>query len=313
MSTSSANHNPVPTVGIVSPGEMGVGLAQLLIENGVDVVGTTNGRSLRTQDLSAQSDLRILNHVSEVISSADIVVSTVPPQAAVETAQHIAEQYSHLRAAGRTRGLTLVDANSVAPHIATQIQAIAVSHSIEFIDATVHGIASRLATQGTLFVSGQDGHKLCELFGDSLRTVSLGQQPGSASLMKMLLGGMSKGMIGLFLQSALLAEQSGLTESFTAELQNYYPDVASFVSRSLPTYRTHSIRRAAEMRQLVATLEHSDVNPGMASAAAALFESLSSCLSNAADVPHTNHVNNLIQFLSGTQNSHPTSEAAVLS
>lgn len=313
MSSTSVDHNPVPTVGIVSPGEMGIGLAQLLIRNGFDVVATTNGRSSRTQDLSAQSDLRILNHLSDVISSADIVVSTVPPQAAVDTAQHIAEQYSLLRAEGRASGLTLVDANSIAPHIATQIQAIAVSHSIDFIDATVHGVASRLATQGTLFVSGENSHRLCELFGDALRTVCLGQEPGSASLMKMLLGGMSKGIIGLFLQSALLAERSGLTESFTAELQNYYPDVASFVSRSLPTYRTHSIRRAAEMRQLVETLEHAGVNPGMASAAAALFETLSGCLSNAADVPHTNHVKNLIQFISGTQPSHPTSEAGVLS
>lgn len=289
-------------IGILSPGEMGAALGMLLTARGHFVCSTADGRSARTVELGRSAQLELLPTAADVVRESEIIISTVTPASAVEVAGQVAAELSLLRSNTPSRTVTYVDANSVAPHTAIAIDHMIRQAGAEFVDATIHGLASRLETQGTLFVSGGHSDAIAGLFGDALRVRNLGSEPGCASLMKMMLGGMSKGIVGLFLQSALLAESFDMTDSFCAELDNYFPDVLSFVRRSLPTCPIHAPRRAAEMLELQDTLDRAGVRSDMAAAAVRVFDTFSSSLPAAvAREPRCTDLNELIKMISETQ------------
>lgn len=266
--------NPEPTscptvIGILYPGEMGAALAEIFQANGLDVITTLDGRSSRSKKNCERSGISTCECLTDVVRSADIVFSTVTPISAVAVAKKVKQEAVRL-----DRSLIYVDANSVSPQAVRRIADEFQGSDIQLLDVAIHGLASRLRTQGTIFLSGSSAGVVARLFASEVRTRILGNEPGNASLMKMMLGGMSKGIIGLFLQSSLLAKDVGMTDEFCEELGHYYPDVMSFVERSLPTYAKHAGRRAQEMLELEKTLGLAGLPTGMAVELSALFSTL---------------------------------------
>ena len=303
MSDLSSASSRAVKVGILSPGEMGAALGALLSSCGHDVVSTVSGRSERTTQLGRSSGLKLLPGLSDVVREADVIISVVTPQAAVSIAEEVAAETADQTSHGRPAPLIYADANSVAPHTAQQISDVVCKAGAKFADVTVHGLASRLETQGTVFVSGSCGDAVADLFAPVLCVRCLGTEPGQASLMKMLLGGMSKGIIGLFVQSAALAASSGMNDAFCQELENYFPDVLNFVKRSLPTCPTHAPRRATEMAELKDTLDRAQIRSEMAQSAATVFGAMAGgeLRKAAAAVPQPADLNHLIEVISETQ------------
>ena len=265
----SINTSSSSVVGILYPGEMGAALADVLLARGFNVITTLNGRSSRTQENCKSSGIATRNCVADVVRESDVVLSTVTPNFADTMAEEVSQA-----AERRDRSLTYIDMNSVSPGTAGRMADRIQDSGMGFVDATIHGIASRLKTQGTVFASGPDAAVLNRLFGTDVRVQVLGDDPGRASMMKMMLGGMSKGIIGLFLQSSQLAQNFDMTDEFCHELGRYYPDVLSFVERSLPTYGQHAGRRAEEMREFAATLQSSELPTEMALELSTQFSAL---------------------------------------
>lgn len=256
-------------IGILSPGEMGSALAEVLRDRGFEVITTLTGRSPRSTGYCERSGVAARKCLADVVSQADVIISTVTPEAAVAVASQVRREAARVDAS-----LIYVDANSVSPQTIGRIADQFHDGNIQFVDAAIHGLASRLKTQGTIFASGSAAGVVSELFGTDVRVRILGGEPGNASLMKMALGGMSKGIIGLFLQSSLLAQHVGMADEFCDELGHYYPDVLNFVERSLPTYGQHAARRAAEMRELETALSVAGLSTGMAVELSRLFSAL---------------------------------------
>jgi hypothetical protein len=246
------------TIGILYPGEMGSSLGKVLSENGYRVVTTVEERSSRTRRLCLETGLEILNSFREVVQAADIIISVVPPAAAVQ----VAEQYASF-ADLRSRTSLYIDANSISPETTKQIGDLLSQLPINFVDAAVHGLASRLRTQGTIYLSGPHASDVAELFGRSLRTRIIGETIGQASVFKMLLSGMSKGLVALFLEMSLLAREEHMLDSFLSECREYYPGIMTAIDRLLPTYPQHASRRADELRELETTMFSLSLEPGM--------------------------------------------------
>ena len=263
------NTSSPSVVGILYPGAMGTALADVLLARGFKVITTLNGRSSRTAEHCARSGIATCNCVADVVRESDTILSTVTPNFAVTMAEEVSHAVEQ-----RDRSLIYVDMNSVSPQTVDRM-ADRFQHScVQFVDATIHGIASRLKTQGTVFASGAEAAIVHRLFGTDVRVRLLGDAPGRASMMKMMLGGMSKGIIGLFIQSSLLAQNLDMTDEFCEELGRYYPDVLNFVERSLPTYVQHAGRRAEEMREFAATLGFSELPTEIAFELSTLFSAL---------------------------------------
>jgi 3-hydroxyisobutyrate dehydrogenase-like beta-hydroxyacid dehydrogenase len=254
----SRNAAMIDTVGILYPGEMGASLARVLQESGCHTVTTTLGRSERTCELCRQSNIRVLPTLESVICESQMIISLVPPSSAWDVAVACQQRMTHEDAAR-----WFVDANSISPLTARRISKLFESSCIHYVDASIHGLASQLKELGTLFVSGPDAKEIAPCFAALARVVILPGEVGQASMFKMLLGGMSKGIVALFSELALAGHRAGLLEELLFQYRFYYPGLMDALDRLLPTYPRNAPRRTAELDELADTLATLGLPPGM--------------------------------------------------
>ncbi len=257
------------TVGVLYPGEMGASLGRLLAARGVRVVTTLEHRSARTARQCRAAGLSVLGTLRDVVREADVVISLVPPAAARE----VALAYRELAPLSPPSAL-YVDANSIAPELAASLAADLARHGRDFVDASLHGLAANLATGATLYLSGKRAPEIAALADGALRVRVLGREPGRASLMKMLLGGLSKGMCTLFLELATLAKQRGILPEMLESCASFYPELAATMERILPTCPRHAVRRVGELHELERTARVSDLDPCLIGAVRLVYEQL---------------------------------------
>ena len=218
-----------------------------------------SGRSDQTVERCRALDCEILPSVTDVGRTCDILLSSVIPAAAVEVA---AEVRRHYRPSWRMR--TFVDVNSIAPDTMGLIVRQFAETPVQVVDAVIHGQASRLQDQATMYLSGESLEAIAGLFQSVMRVRVLGSQPGQASAMKMLLGSMTKGLIAHMLQASCLAAAFDTTETFVGELRHFYPELTTFLERSLPTYPRHAGRRSEEMDEFATTLASHGIDDSLA-------------------------------------------------
>ena len=257
------------TFGILYPGELGRALGVALASHGLRVVTTTLGRSQRTTSACEKTPLEVLPSLHAVKESADVIVSVVPPTAACE----VAEAY-HCSQAKAPERVLYVDANSVSPETVKQVQNIVETKNVDVVDAAVHGLASQLTMRGTLYLSGPRADELGGWFRDSMRVQTVGPVVGEASFLKMMLGGISKGLVGLFVELALVSRKAGVYEHFFSELCHYYPGIRDAIERLVPTYPLHATRRGTELREIGCTMRAHASDPMMIAAAEKIIAGL---------------------------------------
>jgi hypothetical protein len=105
-----------------------------------------------------------------------------------------------------------------------------------------------------VYLSGAAAGLVADLFGGLMRVQVLGELPGQASALRMLLSGLTKGVVALFVELAVAARQAGVQDTLLAAYQASYPGVMELVERSLPTFPRHAARRGTELQEVEATL-----------------------------------------------------------
>lgn len=253
---------PAPVVGVLYAGEMGSSLGRVLIGDGLRVVTTTEGRSPRTARLCREAGLEELPSLAEVVRAADVVISVVPPSAALQSARDYAA-LAHLAPAGRL----YVDANAVSPATAEAMGRVLAEAGVDYVDAAVNGLASRLTAGAVVYLSGTRAPEVARLFGRTLRVQVVGDAPGKASALKGALAGLSKGLTALFVEIAVAAREAGVGDFFLERCRAYYPGVMEVVERMLPTYPRHATRRAEEMAELDEAITALGLRPDVVRAA----------------------------------------------
>lgn len=249
------------TAGILYPGDMGTALARLLLASGHRVVTTLEGRSSLTAMRCAASGILVLDSLLDVVTRSDMLISSVPPQAAADVAERVS-------AAALTNGVRplFVDTNSISPVTMRGIVRAFEGTGVMVVDASIHGLADQLEERATLYLSGSRAVTVAGVFGSHLHTVILGSDVGQASLFKMLMGGTSKGMVALMLELSDLALREGVLNAFWAECRRWYPSVSEQFERVLPSYQRHINRRVEEMHELALTVSSAGMEPTMATA-----------------------------------------------
>lgn len=271
------------TVGLLYPGEMGAAVARLLNARGHRVVSTLDGRSERTRRLASEAGIESLKSLSDVARASDIVISLV----ATASAGEIADAYCSVAHVAPASAI-YVDANSIGPELTEALAGKVAAAGRDFVDAAINGLAKNLATSATLFLSGPRATEIAALFGDSMRVKLLGDAIGRASTMKMLLGGMSKGLCALFVELAIMARQRDMLQQMIEACGSIYPGMMTVIDRMLPTYAQHSGRRADEMRELEATIRNTELRPCLIEAVRLLHETLADVRFDAVDGANVN-------------------------
>lgn len=257
------------TIGILYPGDMGAAVGRALRVAGHRAITTLGDRSHRTIELASAAGVEALESLDEVVEASDVVLSLVSPAAALPVARQVA-------ACKRRRADAIyVDANSTSPMMTRQLAGLLERRGFRFVDATIHGSASRLSQMGLVHLSGTAADSVSDLFRPFVAVRALGDEPGLASTMKMLVSIMVKGIIALFVEASVAGREAGLLDEFLASITQLYPGVMALAGRALPTYPRHVGRRVEELYDLEATLGELGVEPFMTPAMRRLIELLS--------------------------------------
>jgi 3-hydroxyisobutyrate dehydrogenase-like beta-hydroxyacid dehydrogenase len=154
-----------------------------------------------------------------------------------------------------------IDANSVSTATAVEISQILQVAPVDFVDACILSLASRLRERGTLYLSGFRAGELSDLFGQLMRIKIAGDMPGQASAFKMIISGMPKGLVGLFVETMVFAREMGLLNEALETYNEIYPGVMEVIKRMLPTYPQHAARRGEELREVEQTMLLNGLTP----------------------------------------------------
>ncbi|TKD53025.1 NAD(P)-dependent oxidoreductase [Sphingomonas baiyangensis] len=168
-------------------------------------------------------------------------------------------------------GALWLDMNSVAPDT-KRAAAAAIGERARYVDVAVMAPVEPAGLTVPLLVSGPDvAAALDALAALGFTSVAVaGPKIGDASAIKMIRSVMVKGLEALSAECALAAEAAGVRDAVVASLDASWPgaDWARRFDYNLDRMMVHGARRAAEMDEVVATLDALGTGSAMSRATA---------------------------------------------
>jgi L-threonate 2-dehydrogenase len=256
------------TIAIVAMGEMGSAVARRLTERGARVVTSLDGRSAASAERARGASVEILGD-AELVREAEIILSIVPPIAAIATATRFANLIAPLE-----RRPVYIDCNAIAPQTLQTIAEQFAPRALPIVDGSIIGAPPRPGYSPKLYLSG-DGAAAAETltrFGIDARLIS--PRLGDASALKMAFGGLIKGFQALGAAMAIGAARAGAETLFLAEVRETLPSLYDFLAKMLPSMYAKAYRWDDEMLEISRFLEPEEGAAEMLSGAAALFRSI---------------------------------------
>jgi len=254
-------------IAVLGQGMMGSAIGAQLRKGGAEVLTPLEGRSEASR--ARAQDAGMNPATLPEAGRCDMILSIVPPDAAVEVCRSILPHVA--------QSTLFVDCNAIHPDEARRIGALVEQAGAHFADgAILGGPPSADATRLPLFYLAGDGRYEAARLGDfGLRVELLDSPAGSASALKMALAGISKGMTGLLAQMTMLAQAEGLQQPFLAQLRRSQPGLVAWGEAQFPQLRDKAGRWSKEMEILA---DMASVVPG----AHAIFEGLGELFSQSA-------------------------------
>ena len=194
----------IETVAILSPGDMGHAVGQLLREHELKVVTFLTGRSGRTRTLSEQAGIVDVPDFEQMVEQSDIVLSITVSESAVSVAQMVADA---VRSTGTD--VLFAECNAIAPQVAREIEPVITGSGARFVDASIIGGPPRNGSSPRFYTSGPRASELEQLREFGLDVRNIGPDTGQASGIKMCYAAMTKGSSALYTQLLMAAELMG--------------------------------------------------------------------------------------------------------
>ncbi len=253
------------TVGIIGAGAMGSAVGRLLAGGGARVLALKDGRSAASLARAEAAGMALASAAE--IANAALVLSIVPPSAAVDVARGIA---GALRSA-RTPGAYL-DCNAISPATMGRIAAALEETGWAVLDGSIIG-GPPVPEEGgpSLYVSGDPDGRSAPLGELGLRLKRMDAPLGAASALKMAYAGINKGVIALGTGVLLAAARSGCADSLRAEMAESQPALLAKLGQAIPDMLPKAYRWVGEMREIAAFLGPGDPAARFFEAAADLF------------------------------------------
>jgi 3-hydroxyisobutyrate dehydrogenase-like beta-hydroxyacid dehydrogenase len=256
-----------PTIGIISPGDMGHAIGAVLVQHGLRVLTNLHGRSARTAALAAQAGITDVGDDETLVREADMLLSVLVPAQAHAFAERMA---AAMRATGSTP--LFADCNAISPRTARAIERLLREVGAEVVDVGIIGAPPRAGKAETrLYASGPGAERLALLGEYGLDVRIIGPQVGQASGLKMCYASLTKGLTALATQALVAGETLGLTELLTGELQESQPELFRWFERQVPRMPPKAYRWVGEMEEIARTFADLGLPPQMLEGAAALY------------------------------------------
>ncbi|KAI9700934.1 MAG: hypothetical protein M1820_006579 [Bogoriella megaspora] len=251
-----------PTIGVLSIGDMGVGIAKLLLANNYRVATSVSNRSEATKKRAQEANITLVNNDSDLAHQVDFFLSIVPPRDALATAQRIAAAKSALES--RKTPLWYLDLNAIAPKTSRQIADVfnPFQHQITFLDGGIIGgppspkpDTPHEWKKPSVVISGPS--KLADHpsgYGTDLASLlnikHVADEIGPASGLKMCFASTTKGLTAIAIQSFTTASRLGVLEELREHLGVYSPKTGALAEAGVKGMPSKAHRWVEEMRQI---------------------------------------------------------------
>ena len=250
---------PFNKIGLMTPGDMGQGVAMQIQARGYTVCTALDGRSARSRTLAREAGLTDLGSIGRLVGECDVVLSIMDPGAALSFAQQAA---AALRSSGSST--LIVDCNAVAPGTAQEIAQLIGQAGGRCLDAGIVGPPPRGNASITLFVSGPGAADMLQVAGPQLRVTVMSERIGDASALKMCSGALTKGTQLLWLEVLVAAQRLGVQDFLEREVrEGTRAEIHRWVQGQLPIMPPKANRWVPEMREVAKTFAADGITPGV--------------------------------------------------
>jgi 3-hydroxyisobutyrate dehydrogenase-like beta-hydroxyacid dehydrogenase len=233
-----------PVVAVIAPGAMGAAVGKRLVDNGLKVLTSLNGRSAETQARAKEAG--IAGASDEEIAASDFLLSILPPGDALSLAQHFAPVLK----ASNAKPI-YVDCNAINPATVDKVAAAIAPTDCPFVDAGIIGSPPKPGDAGPRFyASGPAAPRFAKLRDYGLDIRVLDGALSAASALKMSYAGITKGTQAIGAAMMLAAARAGSADALFAELSSSQKEMFAWFKRGLGLMPPKAYRWIAEMHEI---------------------------------------------------------------
>jgi 3-hydroxyisobutyrate dehydrogenase-like beta-hydroxyacid dehydrogenase len=252
----------IKKVGIMSPGDMGGGIGQVLHGNGIEVYTCLAGRSQLTRARAQEGGFLDVPDLDTLISEVDLFLSVLVPSEALPLAEAVAASMKRTGAHP-----AYAECNAIAPQTVRAIEALIGAEGATFIDAGIIGSPPRRDGGGGRFhCSGPDTSAFEALAQHGIDVRVVGPEIGQASGLKMVYAASTKGTTALWTELMTAAQAMGLKDALIAELGGNVRQ-----ANSITGMPRRARRWIGEMEEIAATFGALGLTPRIFEGAADIY------------------------------------------
>lgn len=250
------------SIGLLHPGEMGAEVGATLVSAGHSVHWIPVGRSEESKSRAVAAGLTPAADLDDLTAKSEIVISIVPPHAALDVAKEVA---------GRAK--FFVDCNAVSPATAIEIESVIVSKGSIFVDGGIVGPPPFKAGTTRLYLSGDRANEVSQLFESTrLEAPVLPGGAGVASGFKNCYAAWTKGSDALLLAILSVARDLGVEENLRQEWNRSKPELTARLHGAGWAAARKGWRWVGEMLEIAKTFQGANMPTGFHRAAAEIFD-----------------------------------------
>jgi 3-hydroxyisobutyrate dehydrogenase-like beta-hydroxyacid dehydrogenase len=260
-------------IGLLHPGEMGGAIGATLVTAGRTVLWASEGRSPASAERAQEAGLEDAGTVAELAARSDLLLSIIPPHAALTTAGSF----------GPFRGV-YVDANAIAPATTRLVGDVVEAAGGRYVDGSIIGPPPARAGTTRLYLSGPDARAVADVFaGTDVEPRVVDGPIGAASAVKVAYAGWTKGLLALLLGVGAYADAEGVTDTLRAEWATSLPDVPARELHAAAAAVHKGWRWIGEMEEITSAFAANDLPTGFHEAAAEVFRRSGTAAGERAD------------------------------
>jgi 3-hydroxyisobutyrate dehydrogenase-like beta-hydroxyacid dehydrogenase len=254
------------TIGLLSPGDMGHTVGQVLVSHGLSVITCLRGRSKRTGLLAEKAGITDVSNYEALVRESQLILSILVPAQAKQAAGEVATALEKTR-----NEIVYVDCNAISPQTVCEVGEIIDRAGGRFVDASIIGLPPKKGVSTRFYASGSAAHIFEELTQYGLDVRAIGEEVGMASALKMCYAALTKGLTALSTELLTAAQVMGVSETLREEFELSQPALYKRMEMTLPSMPERSRRWVGEMEEIAATFAHVGLTPKILEGAAEMY------------------------------------------
>lgn len=216
-----------------------------------DIMQDDAQRGSFIRNRAADAGIILADSIEGAYKSAKFVLSLTNAAVAIDVAKSVIPNL--------VAGQIYVDPNSVAPKIETAIDEIPRANGVDFVDVAILGSVPAGKHKVNCYICGSGAQEFYDTFTPYNMNLTLlkDAKPGAASAIKMFRSCFAKGMPQLLFETFASAKYFGVLEEVLGTFNTEFKGktIEEIADRNFCRTVIHSKRQAAEMADVVKTVE----------------------------------------------------------